>query len=133
MNQNIRSDLTEYGVLIARIDMPGRTMNVFSVDMMDSLEHLLRRVESDEAVRAVVLTSAKQAFLAGAYLDMIRTFTERARTDVSGACSVVWNSAPSPSSRRSMAWRSVVDSKFVWPATRALWRTRRISLWGCPK
>ena len=81
MNQNIRSDLTEYGVLIARIDMPGRTMNVFSVDMMDSLEHLLRRVESDEAVRAVVLTSAKQAFLAGADLDMIRTFTERARTD----------------------------------------------------
>jgi 3-hydroxyacyl-CoA dehydrogenase / enoyl-CoA hydratase / 3-hydroxybutyryl-CoA epimerase len=81
MNQNIRTDLTEDGVLVARIDMPGRTMNVFSVDMMDSLEHLLRRAESDETVRAVVLTSAKQAFLAGADLDMICTFTERARTD----------------------------------------------------
>ncbi|MBS0368900.1 MAG: enoyl-CoA hydratase/isomerase family protein [Proteobacteria bacterium] len=81
MDQNIKSDITEDGILIARIDMPGRTMNVFSLDMMDSLERLLDHVEGNASVRAVVLTSGKQAFLAGADLDMIRMFTERARTD----------------------------------------------------
>lgn len=81
MDQNIKSDITEDGILIARIDMPGRTMNVFSLDMMDSLEGLLDHVEGNVTVRAVVLTSAKQAFLAGADLDMIRMFTERARSD----------------------------------------------------
>src|SRR5438552_13864747 len=81
MDHNIRSELTEDGIVIARIDMPGRTMNVFSLDMMASLERLLDHVEGNASVRAVVLTSAKQAFLAGADLDMIRMFTERARTD----------------------------------------------------
>ena len=81
MDQNIKSELTDDGILIARIDMPGRSMNVFSLDMMDSLERLLQHVEGNASIRAVVLTSGKQAFLAGADLDMIRMFTERARTD----------------------------------------------------
>jgi len=81
MDQNIKSEITEDGILIARIDMPGRSMNVFSLDMMDSLERLLDHVDGNPSLRAVVLTSAKQAFLAGADLDMIRMFTERARTD----------------------------------------------------
>lgn len=81
MDHNIKTELADDGVLIARIDMPGRSMNVFSLDMMDSLERLLRHVEGNTAIRAVVLTSGKQAFLAGADLDMIRMFTERARSD----------------------------------------------------
>lgn len=81
MDHNIKSELNADGVLIARIDMPGRSMNVFSLDMMDSLERLLQHVEGRADIRAVVLTSGKQAFLAGADLDMIRMFTERARSD----------------------------------------------------
>ena len=81
MDQNIKIELGKDGVLTACIDMQGRSMNVFSLDMMDSLEQLLEHVEGNASVRAVVLTSAKQAFLAGADLDMIRMFTERARTD----------------------------------------------------
>lgn len=80
---NIRSDLDESGILTAYIDMPGRSMNVFSVGMMDSLEALIGYVERTAGVRAVVLSSAKTAFLAGADLAMIRVFTERARTDTS--------------------------------------------------
>jgi len=78
---NIRTALDGEGVLLATIDMPGRSMNVFSQDMMDSLEKLLDHVAADDAVRSVVLTSGKTAFLAGADLDMIRMFTERALTD----------------------------------------------------
>ncbi|MDY0046096.1 MAG: enoyl-CoA hydratase-related protein [Thauera propionica] len=80
-DQNIETSLDQDGVLLARIDMPGRTMNVFSLEMMDSLDRLIDRVLGDEQVVAVVLASGKRAFLAGADLAMIRMFTERARTD----------------------------------------------------
>ena len=77
---NIHTSLDSDGILLARIDMPGRAMNVFSRDMMESLEALMNRVDGDASIRGVVLTSGKAAFIAGADLDMIRMFTERART-----------------------------------------------------
>ena len=76
----IRSELEADGVLLATIDMPGRSMNVFSVELMDALDALMARVETDPAVRSVVLTSGKPAFLAGADLDMVRGYTVSART-----------------------------------------------------
>lgn len=78
---NIQTALDADGVLLATIDMPGRAMNVFSRGLMDSLEALIARVETDASVKALVLTSGKGTFLAGADLEMIRVFTERARTD----------------------------------------------------
>lgn len=81
IDHNINTVIDEQGVLTACVDMPGRSMNVFSVDMMDSLEKLIGYVEQTAEVRSVVLTSGKSAFLAGADLDMIRVFTERARVD----------------------------------------------------
>jgi len=75
----IDTQLDADGVLLARIDMPGRAMNVFSRELMDALERLMARAAEDPAVRAVVLTSGKPAFLAGADLEMIKMFTERAR------------------------------------------------------
>ncbi len=67
-------------VLLAVLDMPGRSMNVFSWGLMDQLEALIDRVERDETVQAVVLTSGKTTFLAGADLDMVRGFTAMGRT-----------------------------------------------------
>lgn len=80
LNTQISSQLEADGVLLARIDMPGRSMNVFSVELMDALDALMDRVELDPAVRSVVLTSGKSAFLAGADLAMIRGYTQSART-----------------------------------------------------
>lgn len=62
-------------VLLAVMDMPGRTMNVFSWGMMDALEALLEQVEQSPEIKAVVLTSGKDTFLAGADLEMVRGFT----------------------------------------------------------
>lgn len=81
MTSNIHTELDGDGVLVATIDMPGRSMNVFSAGLMDSLEQLLDEVKANASIRAVVLRSGKSAFLAGADLEMVRTFTERARTD----------------------------------------------------
>ena len=69
------------GVLVATIDMPERSMNVFSAGLMDSLEGLLEEVGSRSDIRAVVLRSGKATFLAGADLEMVRRFTESARVD----------------------------------------------------
>ena len=77
----IRSTLDADGVLLAIIDMPGRTMNVFSVGLMDSLDALMDRAEADPEVRSVVVSSAKPTFLAGADLVMVRGYTDQAKTD----------------------------------------------------
>ena len=84
-DRNIRTALDGDGVLVATIDVPGRSMNVFSAALMDSVERLLDLVAANAEVRAVVLTSGKAAFLAGADLDMVRMFTQRARTDPAAA------------------------------------------------
>lgn len=72
----IRSELGDDGVLLATIDMPDRTMNVFSFALMDALEALLDDVDATPEVRSVLLTSGKPSFLAGADLVMVRGFTE---------------------------------------------------------
>ena len=76
----ISTTLDADGVLVARIDMPGRTMNVFSADLMDALDVLMDRVDREDAVRSVVVTSGKASFLVGADLAMVRGYTERAKT-----------------------------------------------------
>jgi 3-hydroxyacyl-CoA dehydrogenase / enoyl-CoA hydratase / 3-hydroxybutyryl-CoA epimerase len=80
-DRNIRTVLENDGVLVATIDMPERSMNVFSAGLMDSLEGLLQEVGSRSDIRAVILRSGKPAFLAGADLEMVRKYTESARVD----------------------------------------------------
>jgi 3-hydroxyacyl-CoA dehydrogenase/enoyl-CoA hydratase/3-hydroxybutyryl-CoA epimerase len=81
VNCNITRVLGEDGILIATIDMPGKSMNVFSDDLMDALERVLEEVSSRPQIRGVVIASGKPAFLAGADLAMVRRFTERAQRD----------------------------------------------------
>ncbi|MDB5732785.1 MAG: hypothetical protein JWQ03_2680 [Variovorax sp.] len=80
METLIHTSLEPDGVLVATIDMPGRTMNVFSADLMDALDALMDRVDGDAAVHSVVLTSGKPTFLAGADLVMVRGYTDSAKT-----------------------------------------------------
>jgi 3-hydroxyacyl-CoA dehydrogenase / enoyl-CoA hydratase / 3-hydroxybutyryl-CoA epimerase len=80
LTSQIHTRLEADGILLATIDMPGRSMNVFSAALMDALDALMDRVDGDPAVRSVVLTSGKPAFLAGADLEMIRDYTVSART-----------------------------------------------------
>jgi 3-hydroxyacyl-CoA dehydrogenase/enoyl-CoA hydratase/3-hydroxybutyryl-CoA epimerase len=62
MKDPITTALDADGVLVATMDMAGRTMNVFSVDLMDALDALVERAESDAAVKSVVVTSGKSSF-----------------------------------------------------------------------
>lgn len=78
METLIHTALGADGVLVATIDMPGRTMNVFSAELMDALDALMDRVDGDAAVQSVVLTSGKPSFLAGADLVMVRGYCDAA-------------------------------------------------------
>ena len=80
MNDLIRTELDADGVLLARIEMADRTMNVFSAGLMDALDALMDRVDADPAVHSCVLTSAKPGFLAGADLVMVRGYCDAADT-----------------------------------------------------
>ena len=122
MQDLIRTEAGSDGVLLATIDMPGRTMNVFSAELMDALEALMDEVDARNDVRSVVVTSGKPSFLAGADLVMVRGFTERATSathdemfacaGASGACSYAWRRRRSRTSRRSTARRSAVGSSW---------------------
>lgn len=76
----ITTALDADGVLVATIDMAERTMNVFSVELMDALDALMDRVDADPAVHSCVITSGKSSFLAGADLEMVRGYCDAART-----------------------------------------------------
>jgi len=68
------------GIAVVTWDEPGRSMNVIDGAVMDELSTIVEQTTADAAVKGVVITSAKDAFCAGADLTMLeglsRTFAE---------------------------------------------------------
>jgi len=60
------------GIALVTWDMPDKSMNVFTVEVMDELEAILKQTVEDAAVKGVVFTSGKSSFSGGADLTMIR-------------------------------------------------------------
>ncbi|MGE0486291.1 MAG: enoyl-CoA hydratase/isomerase family protein [Gammaproteobacteria bacterium] len=73
--QNLSLDIGADGIGVVTLDMPGRPFNVFSDALIDELDALTTALESNGALRGVIVTSAKDAFMAGADLAMVRGFT----------------------------------------------------------
>jgi enoyl-CoA hydratase/carnithine racemase len=57
-------DIGDDGVLVITLNMPER-MNAFTVQMADELEQAFRDANSDDNVRAIIVTGAGRAFCAG--------------------------------------------------------------------
>lgn len=73
---NLRLEMVGADIAVVTLDMPGRPFNVFSDDMIDELEKLVVHLEEHaEDIRGVVVTSGKDAFMAGADLAMVEGFT----------------------------------------------------------
>jgi 3-hydroxyacyl-CoA dehydrogenase/enoyl-CoA hydratase/3-hydroxybutyryl-CoA epimerase len=68
MQDIIRYSVDTDGIATLTIDYPGKTMNVIDGDFMNSLSAAIDRVAADPAVKGAILTSAKDAFVAGADL-----------------------------------------------------------------
>ena len=71
----ISLELGADGVLLATMDQAGKPMNVLDAGMAEALSALVERLESDEAVKGLVLASGKKDFFAGADIDHLWSIT----------------------------------------------------------
>ncbi len=75
------------GVALVTWDMPGKTTNLITMETIDELEALATRFGDDDAIKGVILTSAKDGFCGGADISMLRklsTLVEQADGDIEG-------------------------------------------------
>lgn len=113
--RNFSTSADADGIFTVIWDMPDRSMNVFTVEVMDELEAILEAVISDEAIKGVVVTSGKTgSFSGGADLKMLeRLLGEfhalRAR-DPEGAARRLLDEA----SRMSRLYRRIETSGKPW-------------------
>ncbi|NTF86034.1 3-hydroxyacyl-CoA dehydrogenase [Agrobacterium rhizogenes] len=61
------------GIALVTWDMPGKSMNVFTSEVMDELNAIIDATVADAAVKGVVFTSGKSSFSGGADLSMIKS------------------------------------------------------------
>lgn len=82
------TDIDADGIATVTIDMPGRTMNVIDWALTEALTAEAKVLTANDAVRAIVLTSGKNAFVAGADLavmdDMFGMTPEAASDRIAG-------------------------------------------------
>jgi 3-hydroxyacyl-CoA dehydrogenase/enoyl-CoA hydratase/3-hydroxybutyryl-CoA epimerase len=69
---NFRFDVDGDGIAVATWDMPDRSMNVITPEVMQELHHIIETVAGDEAIKGCVITSGKDAFSGGADLTMLQ-------------------------------------------------------------
>jgi 3-hydroxyacyl-CoA dehydrogenase/enoyl-CoA hydratase/3-hydroxybutyryl-CoA epimerase len=75
MAEAITLRVDDDGVAVATMDLPGRPMNVVNDELMTALAGIVERLNSDAAVKGLVLTSAKADFCAGGDLDRMSRWT----------------------------------------------------------
>lgn len=69
---NFRFETDSDGIATASWDMPGRSMNVITPELMAELDAIVDKVASDEAIKGCVVTSGKESFSGGADLTMLQ-------------------------------------------------------------
>jgi 3-hydroxyacyl-CoA dehydrogenase/enoyl-CoA hydratase/3-hydroxybutyryl-CoA epimerase len=69
---NFRFETDADGIALATWDMPDRSMNVITPEVMAELSAIIDTVASDAAIKGCVITSGKDAFSGGADLTMLQ-------------------------------------------------------------
>ncbi len=70
---NFRFETGADGVALLTWDMPDRSMNVITPDVMSELDRAVETIVADPAVKGCVIASGKNAFSGGADLSMLQT------------------------------------------------------------
>ena len=65
---NFRLEIGEAGVALLTWDMPDRSMNVITAQVMRELGEVIDKVASDSAIKGCVIVSGKESFSGGADL-----------------------------------------------------------------
>jgi len=75
MNNTIQYAVDNDGIALLTIDLPGMPMNVLTPELMEDLSTLTQQAAADDAVKGIVITSGKKAFIAGADIkDMVSAY-----------------------------------------------------------
>ncbi|MEZ5805604.1 MAG: 3-hydroxyacyl-CoA dehydrogenase NAD-binding domain-containing protein [Rhizobiaceae bacterium] len=74
---NFRTETDSDGIALITWDMPDRSMNVFTVEVMDELDAIIDAVVADAAVKGAVITSGKESFSGGADLTMFKALQQQ--------------------------------------------------------
>ncbi|MGW9329494.1 3-hydroxyacyl-CoA dehydrogenase NAD-binding domain-containing protein [Bosea sp. NPDC055594] len=69
---NFRFETDADGIATLTWDMPERSMNVITPQVMEELNQVVDRVASDEAIKGCVIVSGKESFSGGADLTMLQ-------------------------------------------------------------
>src|SRR5450631_3778266 len=70
---NFRFETGADGIALLTWDMPGRSMNVITPDVIGELETVIDHVAADPAIKGCVIASGKDNFSGGADLSMLQT------------------------------------------------------------
>jgi 3-hydroxyacyl-CoA dehydrogenase/enoyl-CoA hydratase/3-hydroxybutyryl-CoA epimerase len=95
------------GIALVTWDMPDKSMNVFTVEVMEEIDAIVDATVADTAVKGVVFTSGKSSFSGGADLTMIKgmfsMLAEEQAKDPSTAAQKLFDAA----GRMSKLWRKI--------------------------
>jgi len=69
---NFTLDTDADGIALITWDMPGRSMNVFTEEVMRELDAIVERVTAEAAIKGAVVTSGKETFSGGADITMLQ-------------------------------------------------------------
>src|SRR6186713_2256542 len=70
---SFKLDVDSDGIALVTWDMPGRSMNVLDNSVLAELNGIIDKTSADAAVKGVVITSGKDAFCAGADLNVLQS------------------------------------------------------------
>lgn len=80
--KNFRFDIDSDGIATISWDMPGKSMNVIDLSVMDELEKIVEAISSDQTITSAIVTSGKQAFSGGADLKMLESLNSSFQTEL---------------------------------------------------
>jgi Enoyl-CoA hydratase/carnithine racemase len=81
MTEIFRTEIDADGVATLSWDLPDRSMNVMTLEGFEQLESAVERLLTDDAVKGIVLTSAKPDFAGGMDLSLIAGIKHAASGD----------------------------------------------------
>lgn len=94
-NEIFTVDVDNDGIALVTWDMAGRSMNVFTAEVMEQLDGLVDRFVADDAVKGVVFTSGKSSFSGGADLTtmtgIFKRMEEEKRSNPEGATKMLFD------------------------------------------
>ncbi|CAN7220865.1 3-hydroxyacyl-CoA dehydrogenase NAD-binding domain-containing protein [Mesorhizobium caraganae] len=111
---NFTVDTDADGIALVTWNMPDRSMNVFTEEVMNELDKIIDQVVADAGIKGAVITSGKDSFSGGADLTMLQkmltVFAKEKGKDPEKAAKLLFDNA----GRMGALWRKLETSGKPW-------------------